>query len=156
MFTLGVFIYILFKEHSKQITMKKILILFIALTASAFTNPFTQKQSITDLLCSGKWHIDYAVYDGEKREISEERKKSTWLLFYKDGKHDAMSPNGLHKGTWELDNDKQHIKFIENSNNTHNKDDVVIQKILTLNATQMALETVMEHKKISIHFKKMN
>lgn len=134
--------------------MKKIIILFVALAASSFTKAPLQEGVTTNLLCSGKWIINYAMVGDIKREFSNERSKNTWLVFYKNGTNDAMSPEGLHKGTWKLDAKKNEITFTENSKFTKGKDQVTIQKIKRLTNNELVLETSAGGKAFTIHFKK--
>lgn len=134
--------------------MKKLILLFISLAAISFTNTPLQEGKITTLLCSGKWFVDYATIGEVKREFSAERKKNTWLVFYKDGTNDAMNPTGLHKGTWKLDAEKKEITFVENSKYTKGKDQVTVQKIIRLNNTELVLETFARDQKFTIYFTK--
>jgi hypothetical protein len=134
--------------------MKKLIFLFIAISLSSFTTIQAQKQNTIDLICSGKWYVDYAMVDGIKRELPKERAEKTWLLFYRDGKHDAMSPDGLHKGTWKLNEKENSITFTENSKYTNDKDSVITQKIISISATALVFETSVQGQKFTIHFKK--
>ncbi|MDT7833264.1 hypothetical protein RQM59_12790 [Flavobacteriaceae bacterium S356] len=134
--------------------MKKITFLFIAFVAISFTKTPVQEGAILNLLCSGKWVIEYAMIGDVKREFSEERSKSTWLVFYKDGTNDAMSPEGLHKGTWKYDAEKKEITFTENSKFTKGKDQVTVQKIKQLDKNKLVLETSARNQVFAIHFKK--
>ena len=134
--------------------MKKVLLLFIVLTTSALTNAPTQKQNISNLLCSGKWVIHYAMVGDVKREFPKERSSNTWLVFHKNGTNEAMSPEGLHKGTWKHNIKNNEITFIENSKFTKGKDQITVQKIKHLDKNELVLETSARNTTFTIYFKK--
>ncbi|MFY0604957.1 MAG: hypothetical protein JXQ93_13565 [Flavobacteriaceae bacterium] len=134
--------------------MKKIVLLFVIISLSSFTNTNFQKQKTIELLCSGKWYINYGIINGVKRNFQEDRRKNTWFLLHKDGTSEAMSTNGLHKGVWELNNETKNLKFIENSKYTQNKDEITVQKIISIDSNELALEMTNKRQKITLYFKK--
>ncbi len=147
-------IYSNFVDTNLSSIMKKIIILFVALTAISFTKTPIQEGATINLLCSGKWKIDYIELDSNRHDLPKSRRDQTWLMLYKDGTNDAMSPQGLHKGTWKYNAEKNEITFTENNELTKGQDKVTVQKIKLLNTSKLVLESHKGNRTYTIHFKK--
>lgn len=100
--------------------MKKLLVFFVI--SLSFTQTITgQKKSDLKLITSGKWYLDYVKTDDFEQYVPIEMKESNWMIFHRNGEHEAMIMNQHHIGKWEYSKKTKTIKTIEDEEATNHE-----------------------------------
>ena len=85
-----------------------------------------------ELLCSGKWNMEYMTMGGERIELPTDEEQASWMIFHKNGKHEIMSFGDKFKAKWEYKSKGRIILMID-------KDGTMEQKIEKLTETELLL-----------------
>lgn len=109
--------------------MKKITI--ILLTIISFSFQSNNIQDDMELICSGKWYIEYIEVAGKKVPLPPDMIKNCWAIFYADGNAEGMDQKGVvTKGKWEYLKEERAIKsFYEN--------EIEVQKIVAISNAKL-------------------
>lgn len=84
-----------------------------------------QEIDIKELICSGKWHLEYLEMDGDKDYLSESEQKTNWVLFSTNGNLEVLEEGENYSGTWEYLAEKGVLR-------TNDRDGKVDQKIIKI------------------------
>jgi len=103
-------------------------ILIISLLAIISLPTYGQDSEKQDMLCSGKWHVEYILFDGDTVKSTPAELRNTWVIFQADGTEEVMEDGEQYSGTWEVDWDTMVMRTID-------RDGTVDQKILELSPT---------------------
>lgn len=128
----------------KQIT----LILFIIISFSFQSNKSypNNAQNDINLICSGKWHLEYMKVAGNKIPLPAEMIENTWVIFHSDGTTEGMNQEGeLTKGKWEYFKEIRSIK-----GTTTDEEETHIQKIISISESKFVVSAIQhEHEYIT-------
>ena len=118
--------------------MKNIFFLtFIFLTQGLIAQENIKK----DIICSGKWHLEYLSFDGIKDVLKPKQQLKSWVIFHSDGKHEVMEMGEVYIGKWEYIPEKGIIK-------TTDRDGVVDQNIIEINENTLVVSVKEQYAEI--------
>lgn len=100
----------------------KTFILLFSLLLSITPSFEIQKNTIDlDLLCSGKWNMEYVVMDNQRTDLPSEGNQVSWMIFHKDGKHEIMSFGQKFTGTWKYLKESNSIEMTDPGGSVNQK-----------------------------------
>lgn len=126
--------------------MKKTAIIILVLVSFSFQSNYIQDD--INLICSGKWHLEYVEISGEKIPLPPKMIKNSWSMYYSDGKAEGMDQNGvLNTGKWVYLKEKRALKVTD-------EQETVIQKIVSINDSKLVFSINKHEQEITLGFTK--
>lgn len=131
--------------------MKQITIIVFTLISFSFQSNNSYPNDAQDdinLICSGKWHLEYMKVLGEKIPLTPAMIENSWVIYFSDGRAVGMDIEGLPTiGKWEYLKEIRALKVTD-------EEETDIQKIISISESEFVVSTTQHEHEYIIGFSK--
>lgn len=127
--------------------MKPITLIIFTLISFSFQSNISypdDTQNDVNLICSGKWQLEYMKVLGKKIPLPTDMIENSWVIFYSDGRTEGMDQQGLPTtGKWEYLKEIRSIRAID-------EEETNIQKIISISKAKFVYSTTQHEQEIIV------